>query len=119
MADDPYLKALRPVRNRPMYQSPLGTGAGPKLTLPPVTSGASAAVGPRALQALGSLGRLSAFLAPAAALAVTGYANEPAIDQAATNWISGLSMPLDDGLKGKLNTIKTEAAPVLDRKSVV
>ncbi|WP_214320853.1 hypothetical protein [Nonomuraea sediminis] len=72
----------------------LGEAAVPKVA-PPAGPGPT----PQGLQAMRMAGRISKFVLPAALLAATALVNEPGIAQAATNWATGLSMPLDDGVK--------------------
>ncbi|MEU7859450.1 hypothetical protein [Nonomuraea sp. NPDC049141] len=85
----------------PGYNSPTSYGAynpykpptfGPPPTMPEP-------IGPKVLESLKRLGRISAWLVPAVVVAGTAIANEPGMAQAATNWKNGIAGRLDDGVK--------------------
>ncbi|MFI6596335.1 hypothetical protein ACIBHX_08805 [Nonomuraea sp. NPDC050536] len=78
----------------PKGAASVGEAAVPKV-VPPAGPGPT----PAGLQALKSVGRVTLYVVPALLLAATAIVNEPGIAQAATNWATGLSMPLDDGVK--------------------
>lgn len=82
-------------------QVPRGTPAASvgEAAVPKVAPPAGAGPTPQGLQAMRMAGRISKYVVPAALLAATALVNEPGIAQAATNWATGLSMPLDDGVK--------------------
>jgi hypothetical protein len=90
----------------PAYNSPELPGYNPYKPPtfgPPPTMPAPAPppepIGPKVLESLKRLGRVSAWLVPAVVIAGTAIANEPGMAQAATNWKNGIANRLDDGVK--------------------
>ncbi|MEV0350447.1 hypothetical protein AB0H88_32090 [Nonomuraea sp. NPDC050680] len=84
----------------PGYNAPNTPGYNP---YKPPTFGPPAQVpepiGPKVLESIKRLGRISAWLVPAVIVAGTAIANEPGMAQAAANWKNGISNRLDDGVK--------------------
>ncbi|MDR8408575.1 hypothetical protein MTP10_07480 [Nonomuraea sp. 3-1Str] len=62
-------------------------------------------VGPRVLEALKALGKISLWLLPGVAIASTAIANEPGMAQAAANWKSGMAARMDGGVKQLLSQL--------------
>ncbi|MEV0148065.1 MULTISPECIES: hypothetical protein [unclassified Nonomuraea] len=62
-------------------------------------------IGPKVLEQLKRLYRMSPWLASAVVVASMAIANEPAMAQAASNWKYGVSSRLDDGIKQLLPQI--------------
>lgn len=75
---------------------------GPYSPYPPPTP---APIGPKALQALRTLVKISLWLTPAVVIASTAIANEPGMAQAATNWKSGIAPRMDGGTKQLLSQL--------------
>ncbi|MBT2224509.1 hypothetical protein [Nonomuraea sp. NEAU-A123] len=95
----PY-NAYNPYNYNPYSYTPPNT-YGPPLTPynPPPPPTVPEPIGPKVLESLKRLGRISAWVIPAVVVAGTAIANEPGMAQAATNWKNGIAGRLDDGVK--------------------
>ncbi|MBN6056483.1 hypothetical protein JYK22_31435, partial [Nonomuraea sp. RK-328] len=62
-------------------------------------------IGPKVLESLKTLGRISLWLLPGIAIASTAIANEPGMAQAAANWKSGIAARMDGGVKQLLSQL--------------
>ncbi|MEU7896856.1 hypothetical protein AB0B45_28840 [Nonomuraea sp. NPDC049152] len=95
---DSLARSLEPVSRRTVarYGNPY---APPRHGGPWPASSVGEPMGPKAMEFLKKLGRVSAGVLPAIAIASTMLANEPGMAQAASNWKSGIAARLDDGVK--------------------